>query len=99
MIVVDGTFKLRRDVAADWVRKNPILAEGEPGYEVDTGQLRIGNGFHTWLQLEPFFPGRPLSSGGGASDEAVWAHINSLNPHPAYDDGPSFLLLYQNAKV
>jgi hypothetical protein len=27
------------------------------------------------------------------------AHINSPTPHPIYDDGPSFLLLYQNAKV
>lgn len=26
-------------------------------------------------------------------------HINSDTPHPVYDDGTSFLLLYQNAKV
>lgn len=26
-------------------------------------------------------------------------HVNSEEPHPIYDDGRSFLLLYQNAKV
>ena len=29
----------------------------------------------------------------------VAAHIESETPHPVYDDGPSLLLLYQNAKV
>lgn len=34
------------------------------------------------------------------ADETMLAeHINSPTPHPAYDDGPSFLLLYNNAKV
>lgn len=26
-------------------------------------------------------------------------HVNDPAPHPAYDDGPSFVLLYMNAKV
>lgn len=26
-------------------------------------------------------------------------HSEDPNPHPAYDDGPSFTLLYENAKV
>lgn len=31
--------------------------------------------------------------------EVVDEHVNSETPHPVYDDGPSFELLYQNAKV
>lgn len=34
-----------------------------------------------------------------AVEAAVTAHISSTSPHPIYDDGPSFILLYQNAKV
>ncbi len=40
-------------------------------------------------------PGPPGSSASALLDE----HINSELPHPVYDDGPSFELLYQNAKV
>jgi hypothetical protein len=35
----------------------------------------------------------------GSSDLAVAAHISDPEPHPVYDEGPSLLLLYENAKV
>lgn len=44
------------------------------------------------------FPG----DGGGSNpvpSEALLVHIASSTPHPVYDEGPSLLLLYQNAKV
>lgn len=50
-IVVKTTFKLRRGLKADWERKNPVLAEGEPGVELDTGVLKIGNGTTAWKDL------------------------------------------------
>ena len=42
--VVSTTFKLRRDKSNIWQENNPILGEGEPGFEIDTGKLKIGNG-------------------------------------------------------
>jgi hypothetical protein len=45
------TFKLRRGTAAQWMAVNPILQTGEPGVEIDTGKLKIGNGASHWLQL------------------------------------------------
>ena len=30
--------------AEEWEYMNPILNEGEPGYVLDTGELKIGNG-------------------------------------------------------
>jgi len=42
--------------------------------------------------------GGPVVTPGGTTDELI-LHINSTAPHPIYDDGPSLLLLYQNAKV
>lgn len=50
--VIKTTFKLKRGIAARWVELNPILAEGEPGFELDTGRLKIGNGATPWNQLE-----------------------------------------------
>ena len=95
------TFKLRRDEAADWTLKNPVLEDGEPGFEKDTLKLKIGDGVTPWNQLDYLASGNggPIIVDGGASDANIFAHINDSTPHPVYDDGPSLLLLYQNAKV
>lgn len=42
--VIRTTFKFRRNLASYWAEKNPVLAEGEPCFELDTGKLKIGNG-------------------------------------------------------
>lgn len=55
-----GTLKLnttqqfRRDNAAVWTEKNPVLLEGEPGLELDTGKFKIGDGVTSWNIL-PYF--------------------------------------------
>jgi microcystin-dependent protein len=54
------TIQLRNDTAANWTTKNPVLAEGELGFESDTGTLKIGNGTSTWTGL-------PEIVGGSAS--------------------------------
>jgi len=46
-------IKLRRDTAANWTSNNTVvLAEGEAGFEIDTGKLKIGNGVNTWDTLD-----------------------------------------------
>ncbi len=62
------TIKLRRDTAADWVFTNPILSEGEPGYELDTNKLKFGDGVHTWTELPYFSPS--VVGGGGSTQDA-----------------------------
>jgi hypothetical protein len=89
------TIRFARDTAYNWASVNPIMAEGEPGYEKDTGKLKIGNGLSRWNDLDYLAGSAPI----GGSDEALQAHIDSVAPHPVYDDGPSLLLLYTNAKV
>ena len=44
-------IQVRRDTAALWTTINPILAEGEFGYERDTGKLKMGAGTSTWTAL------------------------------------------------
>ena len=45
-------IKLRRDYAANWTTLNPVLSLGEPGYERDTGQMKIGDGVTSWDGLD-----------------------------------------------
>lgn len=45
------TFQLKRGTAARWNEVNPILAQGEPGFELDTLKLKIGDGIRTWKEL------------------------------------------------
>jgi hypothetical protein len=44
-------IQLRRDTAANWALINPILAQGEPGLETDTGKVKYGNGINVWNVL------------------------------------------------
>ena len=47
-------IQIRRDTSANWLSVNPILAQGELGYELDTGRLKVGNGTLTWSALSYF---------------------------------------------
>ena len=49
--VISTTFKLKRGTSARWIELNPILSQGEPGFEIDTGKLKIGNGVDSWIDL------------------------------------------------
>ena len=91
-------IRFRRDFPELWAAANPTLSEGEPGYEKGTGKMKVGDGVTPWNELEYFVP-EPLNPPPGGSDAAVAAHINSETPHPVYDNGPSFLLFYENQKV
>ena len=45
-------IQLRRDTLSNWISNNPILSDGEQGYETDTGKIKIGNGVDDWNTLE-----------------------------------------------
>ena len=47
-------IQLRRDTAANWTTQNPILAEGEPGFETDTQKIKYGDGLTSWTALDYF---------------------------------------------
>lgn len=53
------TIKLRRDTATNWNAEDPILAQGEPGWDLTNLELRVGDGTSTWSELTPI-------SGGGS---------------------------------
>jgi hypothetical protein len=49
---MSDVIRLRRGTTAEWEFKNPILRQGEPGVDLTTGDLKIGNGIDRWLDLE-----------------------------------------------
>ena len=49
--ILKTTFQLRRGLESAWIRNNPILASGEPGWATDTHVLKIGDGIHPWIEL------------------------------------------------
>ena len=51
MSTIKTKFILRNDTSENWKNKNPVLAEGESGFETDTGVLKIGDGINTWNNL------------------------------------------------
>ena len=50
--VIKITYQFKRAIADRWLEVNPILKAGEPGFEVDTGKFKIGNGIDEWKALQ-----------------------------------------------
>ena len=48
---VQHVYQFKRGTAQRWIEVNPILKQGEPGFEYDTGKLKIGDGFTPWASL------------------------------------------------
>lgn len=45
-------IQLRRDLSTTWADVNPILMEGEVGFEIDTKLRKIGDGVTAWNNLD-----------------------------------------------
>lgn len=56
-------IQLRRGTATEWASANPVLAQGEPGIESDTGKQKFGNGVSTWTTLSYASQGEQGPSG------------------------------------
>lgn len=59
------TIKLKRDTAANWASENTVLAQGEPGFESDTGKYKVGDGSTAWNSLDYMVPFRNIESSDG----------------------------------
>ena len=49
---VAATLIIRNDTASNWRTRNPILAKGEMGAEIDTGLLKLGDGITNYNSLD-----------------------------------------------
>jgi len=68
------TLEFKRGTTSQWTTTNPILAPGEPGFELDTGKLKIGDGSLAWNSL-PY-----LSVAGGTGKDGATGIDGSTGP-------------------
>lgn len=84
-------IQLRRDTSARWAEVNPILLEGEVGFEIDTKLRKIGDGVNRWNDLE-YLRAEGISQEFGDSENATISqktlsiHINKLTPITIQED-------------
>lgn len=57
-----STIKIRRGTSAQWAAANPVLAQGEPGYDTATRILKVGDGSTPWADLVGFLDEEALSA-------------------------------------
>jgi hypothetical protein len=62
----DDLIRFRRGTEAAWTAADPVLDEGEPGFETDTNVLKLGDGATAWSALSAVGAG-----GGGADAETI----------------------------
>jgi hypothetical protein len=67
---VANRIQLRRGTAASWASANPVLGQGEPGVESDTGKMKLGDGVTPW-NGRPYASAGPQGPAGVASDSSV----------------------------
>ena len=99
--VLKTKFQLRRGNAEVWARNNPILERGEPGFEIDTGRLKIGNGQTAWNDLAYQGGGGQVDTGGVQPD---WNQNDDTQPdyvknRPFYSGDPVETVLVEESTV
>jgi hypothetical protein len=50
-MAINYVIKFKRQHSSVWAARNPTLALAEPGFESDTGRLKVGNGISKWNEL------------------------------------------------
>ena len=68
------TIQLRRGKSSSWSKKNIILAAGEIGVELNTHQIKVGDGSTAWNEL-PYIGGTKV------------VNVQDYTSNPAVVDG------------
>lgn len=78
-------IRLRRDTAANWTAANPVLLNGEVGFETDTRKLKLGDGTTAWNTLL-YVQGydNPTFTTLGCTGVATLPHIHGALAGPVY---------------
>jgi hypothetical protein len=50
-MAVNDLITFRKGTASQWISANPVLASGEPGYDLTNKILKIGDGSSNWTSL------------------------------------------------
>lgn len=97
-MAVNDLITFRKGIASQWISVNPVLASGEPGYDLTNSILKIGDGVSNWVSLS----GIGSTSVGGSSSSSVGVRgiisttgtSNTFSVSGGYSAG--YLDLFQN---
>jgi hypothetical protein len=80
MATTFGRILVRRDTAANWSATNPVLANGEPGWDTTNKVFKVGDGTTVWNSLPAITGGGGGGSGvpvGGTTGQALVKNSNT----------------------
>ena len=102
--MADWIYKLRGGTAEQWVEKNPILREKEPGVETNTKKFKIGDGQTYWNDL-PYYVNEDavkimISEAMANADPITPAQVTEIVTRVKSElTLPNLVLAYENAKA
>lgn len=94
-------IQFRRDSAINWTTANPVLAQGELGYETDSNKFKIGDGSTAWASLSYFSGGGDATSGSGSSlvnvfpQQVIYDNNSGLFKDPVYELNSRYMGRYE----
>jgi len=71
MMANETILRVRRGTAANWTSTNPILYDGQIGWETDTRKFKVGDGVTAWNSLSYSASGGATLSDGDYGDITV----------------------------
>jgi hypothetical protein len=95
-MAVNDLITFRKGTASQWISANPVLASGEPGYDLTNSILKIGNGVSNWVALSGI--GSTSVGGGGSSSTSV-IEYGSVSNFPASGVGSTIYISTDNGRM
>ncbi len=69
-------IQIRRDTSSNWNSVDPVLAEGELGYDLTSSQFKVGDGVSAWSALPFGGPEAPEAPDLSAYATETWVSTN-----------------------
>jgi hypothetical protein len=90
-------IQLRRDNSSNWTGIDPALAEGEIGFETNTGKFKIGDGTSLWSSLNYFLNGPDQLASDINGNIKIGSYTLSLNSTGAGNAAVGDSALFSNS--
>jgi len=83
---IPARIVIRRDTAVNWTAANPVLLNGEWGFETDQRRIKIGDGVTAWNSLGYYSTAAsPAYIHNQPSASATWTIAHNLGFKPAVE--------------
>lgn len=91
-----GKGMVLRKTSAAWTDLNPVLLEGELGYETNTKFLKVGNGIDLWTELEYMYQNADGQNSGLLSPANLAKLLQAVDVTSNLDLGDTVALFENN---